>query len=141
MRSELKLNAAAKVAVKAFRDAKPWQGTDAERGDKYAELHRGLCAAYGLETLLVRDDTSGEEHTSSGGSRYMVRGNKIILSGRLSVVTYLTMFAFAMQRGTRVSRRNASAAASAFAVKTFKHFFPRSASRCRVVNGLLVKGD
>jgi hypothetical protein len=56
MQRPFALNDAANAAVKAFRDAKPWRGTAEERLAKFTELHRGLCRAYGLETILVRDE-------------------------------------------------------------------------------------
>jgi hypothetical protein len=126
---EMFLNPAARAAVKAFRDAKPWRGTRDERGGKFAELHRGLCRAYHRETMLIRDD--GDPDGSSGSSAFDGRKDRITLRGRLSVVTYLFCFAAA----TGVSRR----AALRVAIDTFRHFFPRSFARCRVVNGLLVQ--
>jgi hypothetical protein len=129
MRSEFSLNAAAKTAVKAFRDAKPWQGSIEERGDKFAELHRGLTNAYNLETMLLRDDS--EPNAASGESRFDPVKNKILLRGRLSVVTYL--FCFAAACG--LSRR----AALHLAHATFRHYFPRSYRGCRMVNGMLVR--
>lgn len=137
MRSELSLNTQAKAAVKAFRDAKPWKGTDLERGDKFAELHRGICAAHNLETLLVRDDSSGDERTPSDNSRFILAENKIVLSGRFSVMTYLFLIGLALQ-APRVPRDGASRAMT-FANGIFRHYFPRSASRCTSVGGILRK--
>ena len=69
----LTLNDAARTAVKAFRDSKPWRGTRDERGDHFAELHRQLCRAYDLETMLVRDDHSIDPDGTSAGSGYSPR--------------------------------------------------------------------
>jgi hypothetical protein len=124
------LNPAARAAVKAFRDAKPWRGVRDERGDKFAELHRGLCRAYGLETMLVRDD-GGDPEGSSGASTFDPRKNRITLRGRLSVVTYLFLFAAAAGVSGRAALRVAHG--------TFRHFFPRSFAGCRVAGGLLVR--
>src|SRR4051812_40261062 len=86
MRSLFHFNPAARSAVKAFRDAKPWRGTVGERAEKFAVLHRGLCRAYDLETMLVRDDAGDPEHTgSSAASRYDARTDRIVQRGRLSV--------------------------------------------------------
>lgn len=126
------LNAAAKVAVKAFRDSKPWRGTLEERADKFAELHRGMCRAYDLETILVRDDAGDITHEQcSGGSEYDARTNRIIQRGRLSVVTYLYLFSLAVG--------NRRLQGMTLARKTFSHYFPRSFARCRDIGGLLVK--
>lgn len=122
------LNAAGRAAVKAFRNAKPWQGTLIERGDKVAELHRGLCRAYDLETILTRDDTDPDAPSLESGVD--LRTNRIVLRGRLSVVTYL--FCFAVAAG------NSPRAALAWARETFAHFFPRSFARCRDVGGVLL---
>ena len=126
--NSLNLNAAASEAIKAFRDAKPWQGTPDERLAKFTELHRGLARAYDLETILVRE--GNDEQGASGGSFFAPRLNRIVLRGKLSVVTYLFCFALAcgLQR----------IAALAWAKDTFRHFFPRSFARCTDVGGMLV---
>lgn len=125
----LTLNDAARAAIKAFRDAKPWRGDLTERGEKFANLHRALTRAYDMETILVRDDRDATG--CSGGSATDLRTNKIMLTGRLSVVTYL--FCFAAACGLRRSE------AFAFAKDQFRHFFPRSFARCIEVNGMLRK--
>ena len=51
--TSLNLNDAARAAIKTCRDSKPWRGTAEERGDKFADLHRGLARAYDLETMLL----------------------------------------------------------------------------------------
>jgi len=129
MRTEFTLNPAGRTAIKRFRDNKPWQGTLLERGDKFAELHRQLCAAYDLETILLRDDRKPE--ASSAGSTFNPVKNQIVLRGRLSVVTYLFLFASACG----VDRDGALA----WAHETFRHFFPRSFGGCRMSEGLLVR--
>ncbi|MBL8866464.1 MAG: hypothetical protein JNK93_12970 [Planctomycetia bacterium] len=125
-------NDAARAAIKAFRSAKPWRGSVAERGDKFAELHRSLCRAYDLETILVRDEIGDPHHTGSSGHSYFdARTNKIVQRGRLSVVTYL----FLVSLAAGADRRSGMRAARAM----FQHFFPRSFARCVVRRGLLVK--
>jgi len=124
----LNLNEAATTAIKAFRDAKPWRGTPEEKLAKFTDLHRGLARAYDLETMLLRGDS--DEFGASGASYFALRLNKIVLKGRLSVVTYLFCFATAcgLQR----------MAATAWARETFRHFFPRSWARCSDRDGLFV---
>ena len=102
-----------------------------ERGDKFAELHRELCRAYDLETILVRDDSN--PNGFSGASAFDDRINKIILHGRLSVVTYLFCFGCAIGGQPRASL--------AFAVAIFTHYFPRSLARCEEVGGMLDPRD
>jgi len=124
----LELNAAGREAVKAFRDAKPWRGTPEERLAKFTELHRGLARAYDLETILIRE--GNDEEGASAGSCFAPRVNRIVLRGKLSVVTYL--FCFALACGLH------HIAALAWAKDTFRHFFPRSFARCTDVGGMLV---
>src|SRR5437762_36778 len=109
----LTLNDAATAAIKFFRDEKPWRGAAREGGDKFAELNRGLTQAYDMETMLCFDDTAADPEISSAGSGFDPRTNKIIIKGRLSVVTYLMLFAFA--RGAN------RIAALTFARQTFRH--------------------
>lgn len=143
MRSEpITLNPAGRAALKAFRDSKPWKGTVDQRADKFAELHRGLIAAYELETLLVRDDQTVDPNGSSGASMFDSLENRIVLRGRLSVVTYLYCFACAyLLCQSTVSRNDATAVAIEWAQAQFRHFFPRSARGCREDNGLLVRDE
>jgi hypothetical protein len=125
-------NPAARAAVKSFRDSKPWRGTVGERANKFAELHRGLCRAYDLETMLLHDDAGDPGRVgSSGGSAYDRQTNKIVLRGRLSVVTYLFCFgaAVGMTPGEALS----------WSRDVFAHFFPRSFRGCRDVGGMLVR--
>ena len=136
-RTTFVLNPAARGAIKAFRDSKPWQGTREGRGAKFAELHRGLCRAYDLETMLVREDNDSSEDTgTSTRSRVDLQTNKIILRGRLSVVTYLFLFAAAATGGNI-----RPADALTFARDQFRHFFPRSYAGCRDAGGLMIRLD
>lgn len=126
----LTLTDAARQALKTFRDSKPWKGTTEERADKFADLHRGLCRAYDLETMLVRDDNPRWDE-SSLASTYNPALNHIVLRGKLSVVTYLFCFGGALNM--------TPPAAMAFAKQVFRHFFPRSAAGCREEGGLMFR--
>lgn len=123
-------NEAGHAAMRAFRDAKPWRGTLEERAGKFAELHRSLCRAYDLETIMVRD-VEGDPTGTSAGSLFDRRRNRIVLSGRLSVVTYLVLFAVAAGASQR--------SAALFARGAFASYFPRSFARCETRGGLLYK--
>lgn len=126
------LTPAARQAIRSFRDAKPWKGSVEERAAKFADLHRSLCRAYDLETMLVRDDSGDHEHTGTSARSYFdPHKNHIVQRGRLSVVTYLFLFGGAAGMTPRSALR--------FAHDTFRHFFPRSFAGCRAVNGLLVR--
>jgi hypothetical protein len=121
------LHPTARAAVKQFRDAKPWRGTEAEKREKFETLHRGLCRAYDRETSLNREPGEG----SSAASTFDPRTDRITLRGRLSVVTYLFLFGAAVGRDVE--------SATQFARETFRHFFPRSFRGCRLECGLLVR--
>jgi hypothetical protein len=124
------LNDAARAAVKAFRDSKPWRGTGQERLKKFETLHRGLCRAFDCETIL--DGAVAVESTApSFDSTSDPRRNRITLKGRLSVVTYLWAFIRCTGQPTWAALAKAKA--------IFKHFFPRSFARCKEVNGMLVR--
>lgn len=125
----VKVNAAAKAAIVAFRRSKPWRGDWSERGDKFAEFHRGMCEAYGLDALLVRDGM--DQDVCSGGSSFCVRNQTITLRGRLSVVTYLHMLCRARGMDHRGACR--------WSLSIFKRFFPLSFSRCRLEGFMLVR--
>jgi len=132
MRAIFPLNPTARQSIKSFRDAKPWKGTLGERAAKFAELHRGLCRAYDLETMLVRDEAGDPDHTgSSAASRYDARTDRIVQRGRLSVVTYLFCFgaAVGMTRGEALG----------WARDLFAHYFLRSFRGCRAEGDLLVR--
>lgn len=118
------------AAVREFARSKPWRGSRKERLGKFRALHARLCEIYDLSTKLkiVR----GDERTSVN-SFYRKRDNTIVLIGRLSVVTYLHLFAHAIDcRGEQVVK---------WSVNLFKRRFPISFGRCRFVGHLLVRGD
>jgi hypothetical protein len=132
VRQPFTLTPETRQAIKSFRDAKPWRGDLAERAEKFSTLHRGLCRAYDLETILVRDDAADPDHTgTSGGSYFDPRKNRIVLRGRLSAVTYLFLFG----RAVGMTR----AKAIVWVREQFAHYFPRSFRGCREEGGLLVR--
>lgn len=115
-------------AVRIFARSKPWRGTRGERLKKFRALHVRLCQVYSVETRLkiVRGDAA-----TSVFSFYRKRDNTIVLLGRLSVVTYLHLFARAIDcNGDQVVK---------WSVNLFKRRFPISFGRCRLVGHLLVK--
>lgn len=105
-------------AVKAFRRSKAWRGTEEERQVKFKALHDALCTVYGLTTRLVFQNTTG----SSGSSHFIPSRDKIVLTGKLSVVTYLHEFGHARGYDERK--------ACIFSINLFKRIFPVSFARC-----------
>jgi hypothetical protein len=115
-------------AVRIFARQKPWRGTREERIEKFRALHKRLCAVYSLSTKL---QIVGGDGPTSVYSHYQRRKDTIVLQGRLSVVTYLHLFAYAIDcRGGEVVK---------WSVNLFKRRFPISFSRCRFVGHLLVR--
>jgi len=115
-------------AMRAFRDARPFQGTERERFAKIAALHVLLCDTYGIFPILRRDwMTEGD----SGSSCFRPGENSITLSGRLSVITYLHEFAHALGKGERGACR--------WSLNLFRRIFPRSFARLRPVGHTLVR--
>ncbi len=92
------------AALREFARSKPWRGTRAHRIKKFRAVHAKLCKIYSVDTRLKI--VGGEDRTSSA-SFYRRRDNSVVLVGRLSVVTYLQMFA-----GSRSASRAASLSAT-----------------------------
>jgi hypothetical protein len=111
---------AALRAVGEFARSKPWRGTVAERQEKFRSLNAALAVAYGVsEPCLVFEI---DERRDSGGSCYVPATQRIILRGRLSVVSYLHEFAhFRFGRSERTACR--------WSNNLFRRCFPRSWSR------------
>lgn len=106
-------------AVKSFAKSKPWRGTLDERKDKFRLLNRELAEAYDLPVPeLIFGHIDGD---SSGDSYYNPAGHQIVLTGKLSVVTYLHEFAHSRRMGERAACR--------WSINLFRRCFPRSFSR------------
>src|SRR5262249_15974234 len=86
-------------ALREFRRARPWSGSIPERQEQLKILHTALCASYGrqVELFLLTDDQAN----SLRGSGYDHESRTINLIGRLSVLSYLTLFAAACGRSER----------------------------------------
>lgn len=116
-------------ALREFARSKPWRGTVKERQEKFLALHARLCEIYSLETKLIFE--TREHCTTSIYSRYDRKRNAVILVGRLSVVSYLQMLAYALDcRGEQVVK---------WSVNLFKRRFPISFGRCVFVGHVLVR--
>ena len=118
------------AAVKAFRQAKPWQGTIEERKGKFTGLHQLMCDAYGLaHTLTFADDI--EPAGNDGLSRFEITAANITLHFKLSVVTYFV--AIAAARGFTYAQ------ALTWANELYRNMFPLSASRHVQRDGFVVR--
>jgi hypothetical protein len=107
-------------ALRAFRSAKPWRGTEAERRTKFRRLHRELCRVYGVRPSLT--------FWAREVACYVPMQNRINLP-QLSVVTYLHEFVHARGADERQACR--------WSINLFRRVFPRSFARCRQVGHML----
>lgn len=106
-------------AVRAFARSHPWRGSMDERKEKFRRLNHDLATAYGIrepELVFGRLDGSG-----SGRSQYIRSLHRIVLLGKLSVVTYLHELAHARGMSERGACR--------WSLNFFRRVFPRSWGR------------
>jgi len=118
-------------AMRTFSDSGPWSGTIEERKAKFQRLNRELAAACGIRPpeLVVGDLGGG----SSGGSHYLPVFHRIVLTGRLSVVTFLHEFAHALKRNEWQACR--------WSVNLFRRAFPQQFSRLVYRGHVLVRPE
>ncbi len=108
-------------ATKEYARSKPWAGDLEQRIEKLHAFHDRLCEACEMarvEIVLRQPSTDGP---SAG--RYRALDGKLILYGKLSVVTYLYWFAAALYG---IETRCDHARQMTFAVNLYKQCFPRS---------------
>lgn len=120
---------AALAAVKALARSKPWQGTNAERLEKFRTCAAAVAVAYGFNPPdVVISDADGFEPTT----------NRIVLTEKLSVVTFLHILAIARDPQLTLGLRERFR----WSLNLFKRCFPRSYSRLTPVGPFLVRpGD
>jgi hypothetical protein len=122
-------NDAVLQAVTRFAGANPWRGSIEQRQAKFRALHHDLSAACNLtEPELAFTCISGEP---SGGSHYQPSGHRIVLVGKLSVVTYLHEFAHALGAG--------ETAACRWSINLFRKCFPTQYGRLVHVGHMLIR--
>jgi hypothetical protein len=128
---QMRFKPAALRALRAYRASHAWRGAPDERKEKLRQLNRDLATAYGRpEPELIFGELDG---TSSGHSSYAPAQHRIVLTGRLSVVTFLHEFAHARGMSERGATR--------WAVNIFRRVFPRQYSRLVHVGHMLVRPE
>ncbi len=116
-------------AVRIFATSNPWTGSLDQRKKKFCKLNRSMAAAYGIrKPELVFGNLDG---SSSGRSYYEPGRHRIVLVGKLSVVTYLHEFAHARGMGEQGACR--------WSINLFRRCFPRQFSRLIQVGHTLVR--
>ena len=107
------------AALKQFAKSKPWKGSVADRRQKFQTLHNKLTEIFEVKTSL---EFYGENPDDMFSGLSRSTEDRILLVGRLSVITYLTLFALVVTNGNRDK-------SDRWAYNLFKRFFPRSFGR------------
>lgn len=122
-------------ATKDYAKAKPWQGTMQDRSDKLRAFHSALCQANSVNIRLQINETNLTDRklASLASCAYEAKGKQIIsIAGKLSVVTYLHLFALIALRYTKRE-------AFQFSLNLFKQCFPISFRRRKLRHdGMLI---
>ncbi len=116
-------------AVKEFAELKPWQGSSKSRQEKFQQLNQAMAVACRInppKLLFGRLDGG-----STGMSNYRPRDHRIVLVGKLSVITFLHEFGHALGYGEREACR--------WSINLFRKCFPRQYSRLIHVGHTLVR--
>ena len=116
-------------AAKTFARTKPYLGTTEERRTKFKALHQQLCEVHSVKVDLVFVGDNNQ-HQHSGTSCFVFANesvpiNTIALAGRLSVVTYLTMFGAGIANGNMNKAKR-------WAVNLFQRSFPKSFAKLAI---------
>jgi hypothetical protein len=118
-------------AVQEFADIRPWEGSTELRQEKFRQLNRSMAEACGIDPpkLFFGKIDGG----STGGSHYRPRDHRIVITGKLSVVTFLHEFAHALGYGEREACR--------WSINLFRKCFPRQFSRLIHVGHMLIRPE
>lgn len=119
-------------AMKRYRDSRPWNGTLTERVDKLRKLHRSLCRTYQTTLGLLIDVP--EPQRKLGNGYYKEQTREIVLTSKLSVLTYLHEFAHATVAAEDEFK------ACAWSVNLFRRMFPIAWRKMKFDGHMVVKG-
>ena len=105
--------------VRIFAASKPWSGSIESRKRKFSDVTRMMGDACNIDRpTLAFDSLDGG---SSGSSHYIPRDHRIVMTGKLSVVTLLHEFAHALGFDEQGACR--------WSINLFRKCFPRQYSR------------
>ena len=116
-------------AVRRFAKSGPWKGSTKSRQEKFRQLNRSMAGACGIEPPKLTFGRLGGG--STGASHYIPRDHRIVMVGKLSVVTFLHEFAHALGYDERRACR--------WSINLFRECFPRQYSRLIHVGHTLVR--
>ncbi len=120
---------AATEAVESFAVANPWKGSQNLRKKKFQRLNRDLARACSIQEPTL--DFGVLDSGSSGSSFYSPSDHRIVMIGKLSVVTYLHEFAHALGFDEEAACR--------WSINLFRRCFPRQYSRLIHLGHTLVR--
>jgi hypothetical protein len=116
-------------AVQRFAETKPWHGCLDDRKDKFKQLNADLAEAYHVEEPeLAFGRLDGG---SSCASHYIRTSHRIVMVGKLSVLTFLHEFGHAMTWGERDACR--------WSINLFRRCFPTQYGHLVHVGHLLIR--
>ena len=127
----IEFKAATLEIVQAFAKTKPWSGSLNARMRKFLTLNQMLAEVEGIDVpeLIFKQINGG----SSGGSYYEPGRHRIVLTGKLSVVTLLHECGHALGMDEQGACR--------WSINLFRICFPRQFSRLVHVGHTLVRAD
>jgi hypothetical protein len=117
------------LAIQRFAKTAPWIGSLAERKDKFKQLNHDLAEACGIPEpdLTFRRLDGG----TSTASRYIAPMHRIVMMGKLSIVSYLHEFGHAMKMGEREACR--------WSINLFRRCFPTQYGHLVHVGHMLIR--
>jgi len=129
--ADMRFRPATLRAVQTFAAAKPWTGSIERRKEKFLALNQALAKACGISVPELHFEQL--DRTSSGRSHYLPIAHRIVLTGKLSVVTFLHEFGHALGKD--------EFDACGWSVNLFRRCFPRQFSRLIHRGHLLLRPD
>lgn len=132
---DLRFTPAILQAVRVFAKSRPWAGSLDERKGKFRCLNRALAEACGIAVPDLRFGPL--DGTNSGQSHYIPARHRIVLMGKLSVVTCLHEWRHAWQhtKWGRCSERDACW----WSINLFRRCFPTQYRRLSHNQHMVVK--
>ena len=117
--AQMRFRPATLRAVRAFASSRPWSGSLEKRKEKFIRVNQDLAKAYATSEPRLRFEQI--DGSSSGNSYYRRSTHSIVLTGKLSVVTFLHEYGHALGKDEIEACR--------WSINLFRRCFPRQFSR------------
>lgn len=118
-------------AMREFRKLKPWRGTIPQRREKLTFLHHKLREIYERPFIELEFQLPEDFELPRGNGIFVEDNDTIYLIGKISVVTYLHVFAKAVF-GPDDEK------AMEWSINLYRRIFPNSAARMRIEGSCIV---